>query len=303
MQMFRQPIKTVKQGDRAGICVTQFDPKRLERGLICTPGYLLSIYGGILQVHKIPYYKGSCKYKSKVHITIGHETVMAKVLFFGPSPYKEIEDYKKGLNTELEYIYQEELDPKTGILNSTSEPTMQYVILEFDKPVTCHENSLVIGSRLDTDTNSNTCRLVFHGRIEKAFTAKDYLTSVLPLYKIFKEKQKGGTIERYMDDNTVIVKSLFKKESDIRLFQNMKVQLSTGELGNIQGTFGQSGKIKIYLPNGLTESTKGKIGKTKKGKNKREADVESLDINKEPVHVKLEFKKYIFDSKHRMVQS
>jgi len=40
MQMFRKPAKLVRQGDRAGICVTQFDPKLLERGLVCTPGEL-----------------------------------------------------------------------------------------------------------------------------------------------------------------------------------------------------------------------------------------------------------------------
>ena len=35
MQMFRKPINKAIQGDRIGICVTQFDPDRLERGLIC----------------------------------------------------------------------------------------------------------------------------------------------------------------------------------------------------------------------------------------------------------------------------
>ena len=47
------------QGDRAGICVTQFDPKLLERGTICTPGALPTIEGAIISVKKIPYYKVS----------------------------------------------------------------------------------------------------------------------------------------------------------------------------------------------------------------------------------------------------
>lgn len=34
MQMFRKPIDRAIQGDRIGICVTQFDPDQLERGLV-----------------------------------------------------------------------------------------------------------------------------------------------------------------------------------------------------------------------------------------------------------------------------
>ena len=51
-------------------------------------------------------------------------------------------------------------------------------------------------------------------------------------------------------------------------------------------------------------STKNKIGKTKgKGKGKKETEMENLDLNKEPVQVKLDFKKYVYDNKNRMIQS
>jgi selenocysteine-specific elongation factor len=35
MQMFRKPVDKAIQGDRIGLCVTQFDPDKLERGLVC----------------------------------------------------------------------------------------------------------------------------------------------------------------------------------------------------------------------------------------------------------------------------
>jgi selenocysteine-specific elongation factor len=35
MQMFRKPIDRAIQGDRLGICVTNFDAKLIERGLAC----------------------------------------------------------------------------------------------------------------------------------------------------------------------------------------------------------------------------------------------------------------------------
>jgi len=49
------------------------------------------------------------------------------------------------------------------------------------------------------------------------------------------------------DDYTVIGRSLFKKETNLQLFLGLKVALSTGEAGVIEGGFGQSGKFKIRV--------------------------------------------------------
>ena len=98
MQMFRQPVESAMQGDRLGICVTQFDAKLLERGIVCAPGSLPTAYGLIINIEKIIYYKQSIKNKSKYHITLGHETVMAKVnLFQSPNPQLDFD-------CELPYI-------------------------------------------------------------------------------------------------------------------------------------------------------------------------------------------------------
>ena len=45
MQMFHEPVQSASQGDRVGICVTQFDPSQVERCLLATPGYLRTYYG------------------------------------------------------------------------------------------------------------------------------------------------------------------------------------------------------------------------------------------------------------------
>uniref|UniRef100_A0A6I8RZ53 Eukaryotic elongation factor, selenocysteine-tRNA-specific n=1 Tax=Xenopus tropicalis TaxID=8364 RepID=A0A6I8RZ53_XENTR len=50
------------------------------------------------------------------------------------------------------------------------------------------------------------------------------------------------------DDYCIIGRSLFKKETNIQLFVGLKVKLSTGEDGVIEGSFGQSGKFKIRIP-------------------------------------------------------
>uniref|UniRef100_UPI00398F1D43 selenocysteine-specific elongation factor isoform X4 n=1 Tax=Pristiophorus japonicus TaxID=55135 RepID=UPI00398F1D43 len=260
MQMFRKPVNTAIQGDRVGICVTQFDPKQLERGLVCTPESLRTLHAAIISVKKIPYFKGSVHTKAKFHITVGHETVMGKVTFFSPVPEEfEDEPVTDCFVFDREYLYQEEyLSPAKDAGADLSEagtqteggraPRQQWALLEFEKPVTCPKLCLVIGSKLDTNIHANTCRLAFHGVLLEGFEEKNYAEDSLPKLKIFKLKHKEGQVERVSDDYSVIGRSLFKKETNMQLFVGMKVNLSTGEAGVIEGGFGQSGKFKIRIP-------------------------------------------------------
>ena len=52
LQMFRRPVERAAQGDRLGVCVTQFDPKTLERGLVAAVGYLPTIAACIVHLHR-----------------------------------------------------------------------------------------------------------------------------------------------------------------------------------------------------------------------------------------------------------
>ena len=101
MQMFHQSVESAFQGDRLGMCVTQFDPKLLERGIACTPGSLPTAFGLIINVDKVTYFKQSIKNKTKYHITLGHETVMARVHLF--------ESTVPELNFDLEYRHSDEI--------------------------------------------------------------------------------------------------------------------------------------------------------------------------------------------------
>lgn len=101
MQMFHQAIESATQGDRLGICVTQFESKLLERGLVCTPGSLPIAYGMIVHVEKVAYFKQSIKNNTKYHITLGHETVMAKVHLFQSS--------QNELDFDLEHQHVDEI--------------------------------------------------------------------------------------------------------------------------------------------------------------------------------------------------
>ncbi|PSC71534.1 Selenocysteine-specific elongation factor [Micractinium conductrix] len=83
MQMFKQPVQACASGDRCGICVTQLDAKLVERGLACAPGSVPTFEAAVASVEKIRFYSGELRSRSKMHVTVGHATVMADLLFFG----------------------------------------------------------------------------------------------------------------------------------------------------------------------------------------------------------------------------
>lgn len=208
VQMFRKPVSGAKQGDRVGVCVTQFDPKLLERGVVCTPGSLRTLYAAVMSVRKIGYFKGSLATRAKFHITVGHETVMAKVTFFGLPPPAAPEEpacdaggptppppsLETPFTLDREYFYQEEY--RAGGGGGGAAEAEQWGLLEFERPVTCPSLCLVIGSKLDTDIHANACRLAFHGRLLLGFEDKSYGETALPRLRIYKTKHKEGQVER-----------------------------------------------------------------------------------------------------------
>ncbi|XP_066553728.1 selenocysteine-specific elongation factor isoform X2 [Amia ocellicauda] len=351
MQMFRRAVTRVTQGDRVGVCVTQFDPRQLERGVVCAPSSLPTLHAAVVSVAKISYYRGTLATKSKFHITVGHETVMARVTFFGlppsdsappandastpaPNPAQPApdptftesshsgpaqmpgsspspDDSHTSFSFQREYLYQEEYvigRPAQGAESGSGRDPEQWALLEFEKPVTCPRRCLVIGSKLDTDIHANTCRLAFQGRVLSGFEGRGYAETDLPSLCIFKSKQREGQVERVTDDYTVIGRNLFKKETNLQLFVGLKVTLSTGEKGVIEGGFGQSGKFKIRVPEGLSAETKQLLSTSSKKKSKGGAKGEAAregeaKTDSQPITIRLSFKRYIFDPHKKMVQS
>ncbi|XP_026905616.2 selenocysteine-specific elongation factor isoform X2 [Acinonyx jubatus] len=326
MQMFHMPVSSAMQGDRLGICVTQFDPKLLERGLVCAPESLHTVHAALISVEKIPYFRGPLQTKAKFHITVGHETVMGRLMFFSPAPDSfDHEPVLDSFDFSREYLFQEqylskdlapevtdsgEADKKTGQATGGHCPRQQWALVEFEKPVTCPRLCLVIGSRLDADIHANTCRLAFHGILLHGLEDKDYAESFLPRLKVYKLKHKHGLVERVIDDHSVIGRSLFKKETNIQLFVGLKVHLSTGELGVINSAFGQSGKFKIHIPGGLSPESKKiltptlkKRGRAGRGEAAKQEEGAERPEPTQHVALSLSFKRYVFDTHKRMVQS
>jgi len=79
--------------------------------------------------------------------------------------------------------------------------------------------------------------------------------------QIIKEKVKFGKIDKVVDDKNLHIRELFSKETDLKVFNGLRVQLAlTKEWGKIEGTFGKSGKIKVKLEEPITVDPKELVG-------------------------------------------
>lgn len=230
MQMFKQQVPTVTQGDRAGICVSNLDSGLVERGIAAAPGAVQLWKGAISVVRKVKYYLNTLPGNSKFHISVGHTTVMATVTFWGARELaksggqpveannevtvqgrkKELDPAFLGNSTELAglprlaFDFTQDFLHQDGLLESldenvSDEPLLQWALLDFQTPIYCPAHSLIIGSRLDTVDNASgsasSCRLAFSGRlIEKIDPEKD-----ASRLRIYTAKQRKGVISRLGD--------------------------------------------------------------------------------------------------------
>jgi selenocysteine-specific elongation factor len=168
---------------------------------------------------------------------------------------------QEGLVTSLENGDKEaqKKADQAGLLN--------WAKLEFQIPVFCPQNSLIIGSRLDAVENvsssSSSCRLAFSGRLIQKMMDGDTGKDV----KLYSVKEKVGAICRLGDphkrnDDQRVVRyeifgtDLFKAETNMKVFIGMKLITNTGDVGEIKSSFGTTGKFRVLFPGG-TEAREG----------------------------------------------
>jgi len=316
LQMFRRKANIIQQGDRAGICVSNFDAKLMERGIIASPGTVKLIRGAIAVVRKVRFFRGGLNCGAKFHVSVGHTTVMATVTFWGAreiaaqeSEKNRIEKNNKNNNSNntnnpfgksslggsadlaglprlkfdwnQDFLHQDNYLDVLPTNNDSSEwnqsassgasaggkrksnndssalPPLHWARLEFLTPVYCPMDSLVIGSRLDSEVNANACRLAFSGRLVERYDAK----SDHGRLKSYTKKEKVGKVCRLGDpyrrtDDQKIVRyevfgtDLFKKETNMTQFVGLFIETDRGDVGSIQSSFGTSGKFRVHFPGG-----------------------------------------------------
>lgn len=98
LQVFRNSVAQAIAGDRVGLCVTQFDASKMERGILCSPPeqsgavrpllgvkhlsfpfctttFIGRVFG--VRLHRLP-----CRSKTKFHFMVGHRQAIGTVRFF-----------------------------------------------------------------------------------------------------------------------------------------------------------------------------------------------------------------------------
>jgi|TARA_B100001142_G_scaffold151135_1_gene151789 selenocysteine-specific elongation factor len=144
----------------------------------------------------------------------------------------------------------EDIGSKPDSGSATVLPLAKWALLRFDHPISCPLGSIYIASRFGTDTNFKKCRLAFHGQVVHPMPI-DHSPISLNRIKVFRLKQRQGTVDRVHDAYNLIGKGMFKKETNISAFHGMSVRTSCGEIGTIEGSFGKNGKFMVHFKNGV----------------------------------------------------
>ncbi|VDD77533.1 unnamed protein product [Mesocestoides corti] len=281
MQMFRKPIDAIHPGDRAGICIAQLDSSLMERGFLAAPDSLATCQACLLsEVRKIAYFKGPVRSKSRFHVSIGQDTVLARITCL-----RLIGGCQQQGQTKEEFEYAEELSDEGEEVGQTN------LLLEFDTPVVSPISGLVIGSRLDTDPLSPSCRLAFHGSVLRVYSSAEEFRTTLSVYR---HKSRRGEVERVTDPRSCIVRGLFKRETNWDIFTGLKVDIcspdnSVSVPGIVEGS---------NLPENIVNQFGGKSGKRSAKAN----DGSQSSERGQQLQVILNFKKHVFDATKRFVQ-
>ncbi len=286
IQSFKKQLKEVRQGDRAAFMVAPLKSDEIERCFLTSPGYLKKVGGVIATVDVCKYFKGSIKSKGKFHISIGHLNIMADVFLFLSKENDEEtskvmgtianfrlndlneKDYAFDLSREYELVHEVDKEriklAKRELTHADLQEKKQFIMayLKFQKPLFIVPYSFYIGARFDFQTDKKNCRIAFSG-VTLASFQDSIETYVPPELKLVTEKRKGGVIEKFFDDYTVIIKDMFKKETNLGLFMNKDVFVDENGLkGKMSASFGSSGKVKVVFSENVKEKYPELIGKT-----------------------------------------
>ena len=237
IQSFKESVKSISAGDRAGICVQSIESESIERTLISSEP-LISRKFLLLEAKRVKYFKTELRSKTKIHISVLNESVLCKqILIVKPTKFG------------FEY------------LDKVEEGEEEFhLIIELEKAINILPGAIVIGSKLDSHPSLQKCRIAFYGKwINAEFDEK--------LNAVYKLKQKYSFIDRIVSENRLICKGIssdlstltFKsgKESiskyigmKVYIFKTEQLQLNLSvAVGFIDSLFGSSGKFNVTLFN------------------------------------------------------
>ena len=272
---FKKEIKKCGQGDRVAFLVTNLKSDNIERCFLTTPGYLRKIKGVVATVNFCDYFKSSVNSKSKFHISISHLNLMADIYFF-VAKKKDIGyfeekmenmNFKENLEKDFffdvkkEYTFVKSIEKnkiffnkgETNYENLKKNKEILIGYFKFSKSVFLKKKNFYLASRFDFQTDKKVCRIAFSGTTIFNNQEDDFEKKL----KLVTYKKKYGEVDKIFNEYILIVKNIFKKETNISVFVGNIVKFDDEENleGEIIGTFGASGKIKVRFNESIKEKT------------------------------------------------
>ena len=258
IQAFKKSVSRAIAGDRVGICVPNLSASQIERGLACKPGSMCTYTHAIVRVTKVRFFPSKIYSRKKLHILIGHASVMATLEFFGMPRFSTRKWAQAGdgdFAWENHYIYQDELYGIEGrpigsenwYKNSDwrlkdAQQTCngpQWALVKFEEPVLARPGALILGAKLDTDLDACTCRIALSGKILVNIEHTSRL-------RVFKIKSKEGNISTVEPGRmTAVCNGLFASNNAVTPFLGMYVRGPNGILGVLDSPYGTKGDCRV----------------------------------------------------------
>ena len=214
IQAFKRPVTSARSGDRVGVCLSNLNAASIERGLACEPGSMVQFTKAVARVSKVRFYPDRVPSKRKLHILIGHSSIMGTVEFFGVPRFSAgkgdwvTSASKDSFSFDNEYLYQDELyghegRPEVGEDGLDSKSAFhgpQWALITFAEKVISRPGELLLGAKLDAQLDSCSCRIAMKGVLE-AVKLEDKLGEDNRPHRhggvrLFKIKTKRGTLDK-----------------------------------------------------------------------------------------------------------
>lgn len=285
LQMFSTPVQAAAAGDRAAMAVTQLEAGQVERGLAAAPGSVPTFSAAVAAIEKIRFFAGEVRSKARMHVSVGHTTIMADLDFFSlPAADHEqpsqpdalaaalqrldqltLQDSAPAFDFSQQYLYQEQLYGLEGRPHAVMQPkgsggtasngaAGEAEVSPFHGP----QWALL---RFSQPVTAPADALVIGSKLDADASAAACRLAfcgrlaaplnpddpkALAALQVFKTKQRAGSVERMgRDARHAVCRGMFKKETDLSAFTGMQVSTANGVTGVLEGAFGKSGKFNV----------------------------------------------------------
>lgn len=234
LQCFHTPVESAVAGERVAVCVSGLEGEKVERGLLCAQTAVVEVSRVVVRVEKVRFYKEEVRNGQSLHISVGHDTLMASCTFFAPATSPPPSSAPPA-----------SFDPTQPYQHLPSLPAKPcFALLTFSQPLflPSHLSLPLIASHLNANYTGKSCRLAFSAHHLHTLANGAHL-------RLYKEKRKEGVVDRVQPNGELIGRGMFDAAEEVSRYTSMQlsVQSAAGVIvtGRIEGGFGKGGKFRV----------------------------------------------------------